>query len=392
MALRYPNFVIFLVTILIVVSSRVSIVWAQNFSPAVAYPTGRAPQGLATADVDQDGLTDLLIVNSGSNTLSVLLNQPAAPGTFSLTPVTFPTGGTYPVALALADVNRDGQPDVVVVNEASSTVSVLLHAATGLFSPATSYSGGGVAPRGIAVGDVNNDGLPDIVLTASGSNRVGILLNSLLTPGKFLPMLSFSSGSARPEGIALADVDGDTYLDILVINQRGNSISTLLNSAKKPGKFQNGSSYATSGTIPRGISLGDFNGDGQLDIALTNEGTGSVTILLNSITTKGRFSTATTYASGANNPVGIAVGDVNGDKQPDIVVADYAAKKGTTLGILLNSAPSPSTFSTNPATYDSGGMGPHDVLLQDLNGDGRLDIATTNLASNTVGVLLNTGK
>ena len=393
MASRYPTFAVLLGTILLIVSSRGPFAIAQSFSAAVVYPTGSAPQGLAAIDVNQDSLADLLTVNSGSNTVSILLNQRVAPGTFSLVPVTFPTGGTYPVALALADVNSDKQADMVVVNEMSSTVSVLLNSATtSLFSRATTYSSGGVAPRGVAVGDVNNDGLPDIVLTTIGTNKIGILLNSPATPGKFLPVATFSSGSVRPEGIVLEDVDGDTYLDVLVTNQRNNSVSVLLNSPKKPGKFLAGSSYASSGTTPRGISVSDLNGDGRPDVALTNEGTGSVAILLNSSTAKGSFSNGTIYTSGANNPVGIAVGDVNGDQQRDIVVADYAAKKGTTLCILLNSVTAPGTFSAPPAIYDSNGTGPHSVVLRDLNNDGRLDIATTNLGSDTVGVLLNIGK
>ena len=297
------------------------------------------------------------------------------------------------MALALADVNSDKQPDIVVVNEMSSTVSVLLHSPTiSLFSRATTYSSGGVAPRGVAVGDVNSDGLPDIVLTTIGSNKIGILLNSLVAPGKFLPAVSFSSGSIRPEGIVLKDIDGDTYLDILVINQRSNSVGVLLNSPKKLGNFLAGSSYTSRGTTPRGINVSDLNGDGRPDVALTNESTGSVAILLNSPTAKGEFSAATTYTSGATNPVGIAIGDVNGDDQSDVVVADYAAKKGTTLCILLNSTSAPGTFSAPPAIYESNGTGPHDVVLHDLNSDGRLDIATTNLGSDTVGVFLNIGR
>jgi len=389
----YHQTFVILSIILFVMGGRGPVVRAQNFSAAVVYATGRAPQGLAAVDINRDSLADLLTVNSGSNTVSILLNQRASPGTFNPVPLTFPTGGTYPVALATADVNKDGQPDIIVVNETSSTVSVLLHSTTtALFLPATTYSSGGVAPRGVAVGDVNNDGLPDIVLTTIGSNKIGVLLNSLITPGTFSPVVPFSSGSVRPEGIVLADINGDTYPDILVANQRDNSVSLLLNSPKKLGKFLTGSSYTSSGSTPRGIGISDLNGDGRPDVALTNEATGSVAILLNSPTKKGDFSNAVTYASGAANPVGIALGDVNGDKQPDVVVADYGAKKGTILCILLNSPSSPGTFSAPPAIYESNGLGPHDVILQDLNGDGFLDIATTNLGSNTVGVLLNVFK
>lgn len=366
---------------------------AQSFAGPATYAAGSGPQGIASADVNADGWSDLLIADSGTNTVGVLLNQAAQPGTFAATPISFPARGTYPVALATGDLNGDKYPDVVLVNETSSSVSVLLNAAgPTLFAPATAYASGPMLPRGVALGDVNGDGLPDIVLTATASNKIGVLLNSPAKPGTFQAALTYRSGGNHPEGLALGDLNGDGQLDIVVGNQASSTVGVLLNSAKSPGKFAAPVSYASGGSLPRGLALGDVNRDSLLDVAVTNAATGTVSVLLNSATRPGTLLPATPYASGAAGPVGLALGDVTGDKTVELVVADYSAKTGTTLCLLRRTATGGSTYATPSKRYGSGGDGPHDVLLSDFNGDGRLDIATTNFGSNTVGVLLNTTK
>ena len=366
---------------------------AQSFAGPATYAAGSGPQGIASADVNADGWTDLLIADSGTNTVGVLLNQAARPGAFAATPVTFPTRGTYPVALATGDLNGDKYPDVVLVNETSSSVSILLNAAgPALFTPATTYASGPMLPRGVALGDVNGDGLLDIVLTATASNKIGVLLNSPARPGTFQAALTYRSGGNHPEGLALGDLNGDGQLDIVVSNQASSSVGVLLNSAKSPGKFAAPATYASGGSLPRGLALGDVNQDSLLDVVVTNAATGTVSTLLNSASLPGTLRPATTYASGATGPVGLAVGDVTGDKAADLVVADYRAKTGTTLLVLRHAVTGAGAYVTPGKTYESGGDGPHDVLVRDFNGDGRLDMATTNFGSNTVGVLLNTSK
>lgn len=365
---------------------------AQNFAGPATYAACGGPQGLVSADVNTDGQVDLLIANSGANAVSVLLNRPVQPGTFAA-PVTFSTKGTYPVALAAGNLNGDGYPDVVLVNETSSTVSVLLNTANStLFAPATVYASGPMLPRGVVLGDVNGDGLLDIVLTATGSGKVGILLNSPTNPGTFQAARSYPSGGKRPEGLALGDVNGDGQLDIVVCNQTSNAIGVLLNSPKTPGKFTAPVTYASGGALPRSLTLGDVDADGRLDIIVSNSAAGIVSVLANSSTAPGTFLPAVGYASAATGPVGIAAGDVTGDKAVDVVVADYNAKTGTSVCLLRHSTAGPGSFTSPAGVYGSGGTGPHDVVLGDFDGDGRLDIATTNFGSNTVGVLLNTGK
>ncbi|WP_151087962.1 FG-GAP repeat domain-containing protein [Hymenobacter baengnokdamensis] len=366
---------------------------AQSFAGAVSYAAGGSPQGIAAADVNADGLADLLVANSSANTLSVLLNQVAQPGTFATAPASFSTKGLYPVALAVGDVNGDTYPDVVLVNETSSTVSVLLNTnSPALFAPASVYGSGSLLPRGIALGDVNKDGLLDIVLAATVGNKIGVLLNSPTAPGTFQAAQLYPSGGTRPEGLAVSDVDGDGQLDIIVANQTSNSVGVLLNSTQSPGTFATPVSYATGGTSPRALLCRDVNLDGLSDILVTNMASGTVSVLLNYQTAAGTFLPATAYATAASGPVGLGAGDITGDGLPDVIVADYEAKTGTTISILSNSTAKAAVFSSAARLYRSGGTGPHDVTVGDFNGDGRLDIATSNFGSNVIGVLLNTGK
>jgi predicted nucleotidyltransferase len=366
---------------------------AQRFKGVTGYTVNSGPQGIACADMNGDGWADIVVASSGANALSLLLNQAAQPGLFAATPLTFPVRGTYPVALAVGDVNADSLADVVVVNETSSSVSVLLHTTSpSLLASAVSYSAGALLPRGIALGDVNGDQLLDIVVAATASGKVGVLLNTPTAPGTFQTARTFRSGGTRPEGLALGDVNGDGQLDIVVVNQASNTVAVLLNSSKTPGKFATPTTYSSGGASPRGVTVSDLNRDGLVDVLVANTAAGTVGVLAANATAPGTLLPATVYASPATGPLGISAGDVTGDQVTDIVVADYAAKEGTALYLLVQSPSAPSTFQATSGIYGSGGVGPHDVLMRDLNGDGYLDIVTSNFGTNTVGVLLNSSK
>jgi hypothetical protein len=361
---------------------------AQNFAPVATYLTGANPQTIAVADVNGDELPDLLTANSGSNSVGVLLNQRTAVGTFPRSATTYASGGNYPVGIAVGDVNSDGLPDMVLGNQFSEEVSVLLNtpSSPGTFQAASKYATG-TATRGVALGDFNGDGRLDIVATSSGAT-VGVLLNSASGPGTFLPSVRYSCGGLLNESVAVGDIDGDSRLDIVVSNNNDNTVSVLLNSARSPGAFNTAATYGTGGQVPRSVTLGDINGDGRLDIVVANTLAGStVGVLLNSATSPGTFPvTALTYSHPSAGAVGLAIGDIDGDRRADIVTANYNDAKGTTAGVLLNMGTTP--FATM-MTYPSGGTGPHSIALADLNLDGRPDLALVHL-DGRVGVLLNT--
>jgi len=181
-----------------------------------------------------------------------------------------------------------------------------------------------------------------------------------------------------PNKVAVGDFNGDGKLDLAVANQDANTVSILLGDGT--GNFTTASSPAT-GSYPYSVAVGDFNGDGKLDLAVVNTDSNTLSILLGDGT--GNFTAASSPATGIN-PLSVAVGDFNGDGKLDLAVANEGSN---TVSILLGDGTGNFTAASSPAT----GSYPQSVAVGDFNGDGKLDLAVTNFSSNTVTVLLGDG-
>ena len=358
--------------------------WGQSFGPAVPYSTGLGsrPFGVAVGDMNGDGLPDIVSANFNSNTAGVLLGRTT--GGFAAVS-TYATGmGSTPTNVALGDVNGDGRLDIVTANEASQTAGVLLGQASG-FAAVSAYSTGSSGfPRGVALGDVNSDGRPDIITTNYQRDNVGVILG---VAGGFAAVSSYPVGtSGSPRDVAVGDVNGDGRLDIVTANVESATVGVLLGIAS--GGFAPVSTYATgTASRPAGVALGDVNGDGRLDI---------VTVIINVSTPDnvgvllglagGNFAPVSLYAIGTGiAPLGVALGDVNGDGRLDIVTANFSSNN---VGVLLGNN---SGFAPSMMYATGSGSMPARIALADLNGDRRLDIITANQGSSTASVLLNTG-
>lgn len=194
------------------------------FDPPVALSVGGIPTAVAVADLDGDGLPDL-VATTESGTVSILLQDKAHPGTF-LAHADVPAG-SFPVALRVADVNGDGLPDLVVADygtpDAPTTkgVSVLLNpsGAPGTFGTATTLDVGDAFAASVAVADVDGDGRPDLVVACSGlpgdPGSVAVLLQDGAQPGAFLPAVRYQ-GLYGPTSVAVADIDGDGLPDLVL--------------------------------------------------------------------------------------------------------------------------------------------------------------------------------
>jgi hypothetical protein len=308
-----------------------------TFQTGVTYPVGQDPTDIAIADFNGDGKPDLAITNTGSNTVSVLLGN--GDGTFQAG-VQYVTGtGAY--GIAAADVNGDGKLDLVVTNSGSATISVLLGNGDGTFQPHVDYGAGSV-PTSVAVGDFNRDGNLDLAVADFASvNTVSVLLGN--GDGTFSAPTMYAAGSL-PRYVTTADFNGDGKLDLAVANQGDSTISILLGNGD--GAFQPQVTYGT-GFIPTFIIAADFNGDGKLDLATPDYGDGSgssVSVLLGN--GDGTFQQNTDYATGLG-PDGIAVGDFNGDGRLDLASANQSS---TTLSVLLQV----STVTLKPTTLNLG--------------------------------------
>ena len=191
---------------------------------------------------------------------------------------------------------------------------------------------------------------------------------------------------AGPASLAIADVNHDGHPDILVANTESQTLSVLLGDGH--GHFHSApGAVCATGPGPNDIAIGDFNGDGNLDLAIANTGTPNLTILLGD--GKGGFAPAphSPFATRSKPHVhGVAVGDFNGDGKLDVVTDDWGNNQFLLLlGDGLGNLASPGVpFPTGKRPYQR-------LRSADFNRDGRPDVVTTNLDGNTVSILLGDG-
>jgi hypothetical protein len=321
---------------------------AGQFAPATLTPDGNNPLYLAAADLNGDGLRDVVSVSADDGALSVFLNDKLSPGTFN-TPLVLSSPGASQVAIA--DVNGDGLPDLV---SADFNVSLFLQTSPGTFAaPISLYSGGA---NWVAVGDLNGDGAPDIALTDSVGVKVLMHTGAAAATTYATPVSVFTQtinqDVAGANIIAIADVNGDGLNDLIITDpgptgEMTQTVNVLLQDASAHGTFAVPASYPIAmQDLPQSIVVTDLEGDGHLDIVIGGQQT--VTVLLHDPANPGKFLPATIYtAPGANE---IAVADINGDGKPDIVVSNGVTNPTvngvvtTHPGVLLQSATSPGTF------------------------------------------------
>jgi len=289
------------------------------------FDAGSGPQSVAVGDFNGDGKPDLAVVNSYSNNVSILLGN--GDGTFQIH-VDYPTGA-QPGSVAIGDFNGDGKLDLAVVNSYSNNVSVLLGNGNGTFQPAVSYgTGSGTGPAFVAVGDFNHDGKLDLAVANSNSSNVSVLLGN--GDGTFQTAVNYDVGGA-PTSIAVGDFNHDGKLDLAVavpVPGPSTYVSVLLGNGD--GTFQTAVNY-NAPYAPDAVAVGDFNGDGNLDLVVGNRSSNISVFLGNG---DGTFRTAVNYSAGYN-PSSVAVGDFNNDGTLDLAVANSGSS--TTVTVLLQS-------------------------------------------------------
>ncbi len=358
--------------------------FALSFDAAVNYPAGSQPQSVVVGDFNKDGKLDLAAPNYNGDTpstVSVLLGK--GDGTFNAA-VNYPVG-TKPVSVAVGDFNKDGNLDLAVANYNNgnpSTVSVLLGKADvpGTFNPAVSYAVGSGA-HWVEVGDFNKDGNLDLAVANFGSADVSILLGK--GDGTFNAAVNYAAGT-QPVSLAVGDFNKDTNLDLAVANWGGGNVSVLLGNGD--GTFPVTPVNYPAGSGPRCVTVGDFNKDGNLDLATSNYYDNNVSVLLGN--GNGTFQTAANYDVGiGTSPAAVAVGDFNGDGNTDLAVPNFSTNK---VAILLGNGTSTNTFQA-AVTFDVG-SNPLGVAVGTFDDDGKPDLAVADSAEgfDKVSVLLNT--
>jgi hypothetical protein len=377
------------------------IVWTQGpagtFTPVTPASGGlSAPSDVAGADLNRDGRMDLVVANTGAATNAIAIYFRSAAGTYPLTPSTT-IGGTIagaPVSVAVGDIDGDGDIDIVSANQSTNNITIFHQSGPGVFpaGQVDTIGGPGITdgPSSVALGDINGDGQLDIVCADRTGNDLTVFIQN--TTGGFASTPTFTlaaSGSPlQPTHVELADVNDDGALD-LICTDGANDISIFVYQpdasqfAAEPIMIGQGGALSS----PSWVAVGDFDGDGHLDLAATNA-TGNNVAVFQQLGGASYNSPAADLVLGnalaTSNPNGIAIGDIDGDGDLDIVSANQGANDVSVFEQI-----SPSIFGSGPVTTigsSASTNGVHAVALADLDGDGRLDIVTANQVGRTLAI------
>ncbi|CAF1053779.1 unnamed protein product [Adineta steineri] len=355
-----------------------------TFLSVATYFTGSysGPRFLAIGDLNNDKQQDIVVVNYLSSTVGIYLGP--GDGTF-LNYIVYSTGSySYPESVSLGDFNNDHQLDIIVANYWANNIVLFLACGNGTcFSQFTYSVGNGFGPSAIANGDFNNDGQLDIVVANYFANSFSIFIG--FGNGSFAGQINYLTGSnSYPWYIAVGDLNNDNQSDLAVANYGSNSIALFLKYDNGSFKIQN--TYSTrDSSRPQSVVVGDFNDDGQMDIAVTNYQGNTINIFLGFA--NGMFSSPWIYSTGTfSSPLSIKTGDFNNDNQLDIVVTNsWTGNIGIFFGYGNGTFKPQITYSTGSNSQ------PYDVAIGDFNNDNRSDIAVANYQNNNVGIFLNYG-
>ncbi len=286
---------------------------------------------------------------------------------------TYPVG-PYVVGLVTGDFNGDSVLDIAVTYQ--NGVAILLNKGDGTFNPQVTYTAG-MQPSGLSAFDVNHDNILDLVVTDGASSSVYVLTGN--GNGTFNAAVPYSTASSGGNSITVADFDGDGNPDLAVASgyTSGGNISILLGNGN--GTFHAGPITAVSGSSTF-ISAGDFNGDGKLDLATVDTYGQTVTMFLG--TGGGNFQRKSSYITSAI-PDALVLTDFNHDGILDVLVAAgdarvFGANKDSgNIDVLLGNGDG--TFQgaiiANTGGSTAGGTA---LTVSDFNGDGVLDVIVNN--------------
>lgn len=316
------------------------------FAAGVNYVTSSAPpSGLAVGDLSGTGTHDLVVANLNAGTVSVFKETSPTSGSYSK--ATTVTVGGGPNDVQIADLNGDGLPDLIVADN-TGKVTYLLQQSGGTFAAPVSLP---ITNRGVsvAVGDLNGDGYPDLAVTSFDANGDGGLVTIYFQdpahPGTFLTTPTVITALGEPSQILIRDVNQDHVNDIVVACQGTGALAdptaaagttayaesvygamVILQNSASPGTFAAPVVYSSAiGTIS--LAIGDLNADGLPDIAMTSlvpQGQGTIVTLMQDPSNPGAFLIPSPY-NGEGQPVSIAIADLDNDGMPDLIVADGTA-------------------------------------------------------------------
>ncbi len=350
------------------------------------FAVGRAPGSVLVEDFNGDGRLDLVVANEKGGSVSVLLDD--GKGGFSTSRGSPFAAGPSPNDLAGGDFNGDGRADLAIANHETQHLTVLLGDGRGAFAPAPSSPATVVVRphvHSVAAGDFNGDGSLDLVTDSWAEDRLVILFGDgkgrFATPGTYVAV-----GKHPYQRVRVADLNGDGRTDIISPNLEGDNVTILLSDGT--GNFrQPAGSPVPCGDSPFNVAVGDVNADGKPDLAIVNSpsstsdrsGQDGLTILIGDGLGTFTKMAGSPFVTGKfpNIP---AIGDVNGDGVADVAVSNPDGDK------ILVFAMSRTGAIASRAEVSVPGH-PKGLVLRDLDGDQKAEIVTTNNSSDSVTVI-----
>jgi hypothetical protein len=378
--------------------------YATPDNKTLFFPTRSGPSEAVLADLTGNGKLDIVVSHVGENVVSVLMNN--GDGTFQAprdyavgafvqgSPSTIQGLANFHRDLVVADFNGDHIPDIAVVNTDAGTISLLFGRGDGTFAPQRIIDGGVSRPFALAVGDVNNDGIPDLVVVSSDANLAppgAVLLGR--GDGTFLRAIPFTTPlnqAYTTDEVRIADLNHDGKADLVV--EGGGGTSVLLGNGD--GTFQPAKIIDATLGGP-GLAVADLNGDGNLDVVAVRNSQRVLYALGNG---DGTFQQGQLALPDSPFPLAVAVADVGSqvtlpdgsttlgppDGHPDLIVAINGLVQPVINGppqvvVLPGLVDAQGKFARFGAPIQvASPLGPLDVKVGDLNGDGIQDIVTVD--------------
>jgi len=337
---------------------------------------------VVAADVNGNGLLDLITANRQFNTLTVRTNDGLGNFMFSAELSVGPpfASASSPSALVAADLRRNGFPDLVCSDSQANTLVVFHNDGHGNFPGAALRLPVGSGPLSLVAADVNGDGLLDLISANAADNTLSVLLNQgdgtfAPGPGSPLPV------GGQPRSVMAADLNGDGFVDLISANQADNTLTILLNDGQ--GNFSpspNRSPVLVDSIYSNGVvavAVGDLSGSGAPWLVAANAAYGTLTVLQND--GNGGVLPWPSLAVGSG-PVSIAVRDLNGDGAPDLICAN---QNDNTLTVLTNDGAGNFVLaSTLPV-----GSRPTSVIAADLDGNHTTDLVVANAGDDSLTII-----
>ena len=343
--------------------------------------TDSRPQYVITCDIDQDQQLDIVSVNSKLNSITIMMGQ--SDGTFANQTMHSTGNDSHPFAVASADLNNDGRLDLVTANEGTDSIGVLFGFNYTTFrSPVIYSSGVGFLSLGIVASDFNNDGFQDIATAFIVHGTIDIYLGC--GNGSFILTITYSIGdNAEPWSIIASDLNNDSQVDIIVTDLHSGGIGILLGYGN--GSFASATMYLFQSSGLKSVAVGDMDNDGRQDLIVLDSHAGNVGVLLGY--GDGTFSSISFYPVRGNfQNMYMVLGDLNNDGRLDITIVCSVSGSIELIYIYGSGVARNETISATIVNSQ-----PRYVSVADFNSDNRLDIAAIDISLTRLGIQLSNG-